>query len=323
VENQEFAGSNPAGGSDFIPSRMTPYRSCVAERFRAVLKSIPISMTIIVTGGSGRLGRQVIRELLAHRYDVLSLDRAAPATDECLSLIVDLTNADNVKRALKNADGVVHLGAYQAPGIVSDPETFGNNVTSAYNVLHAAAEFGIRRAVIASSTAAFGFLYAPKIFLPDYLPLDEKHPCKPQDPYGLSKVVGETIADSFARFRDLSIYNLRFPGVNFEPEFQGFAARYQDPAVKLGRFWSYIDARDAATACRLALEAPARGHQVLLVAAPTSTVREPTDELLSRYFPGVKKARADLRGNWSGVDSRKARELLGFQARHVWENYLR
>ena len=278
---------------------------------------------IVVTGGSGMLGREVIRELLAHGREVLSLDRTAPKNDICPSRIVDLTHPEEVARALSGTDGVIHLGAYQAPGIVSDPETFGNNVTASYNVLDAAAANGVGRVVLASSTAAFGFLYARKPIAPDYLPLDELHPCRPQDPYALSKVVAETTADAFARLSDMAIYSLRFPGVNFEPDFRGFAERFQDPGVKLGRFWSYIDVRDAAAACRLALEKPGRGHETLIVAAPTSTVAEPTDELLRRYFPGVKKARAELRGNWSGVDSARAREVLGFQAQHVWEKYLR
>lgn len=278
---------------------------------------------IVVTGGSGMLGRQVIRELLAHGWDVASIDRAQPVNDLCPSEIVDLTRAEDVSRALKGAEGVVHLGAYQAPGIVSDAETFSNNVAASYNVLHAAAENGLRRVVLASSTAAFGFLYARKSFAPDYLPLDETHPCKPQDPYGLSKIVAETAADAFARVHDMAIYSLRFPGINFDAYFRGFAARFQDPGVKLGRFWSYIDARDAAAACRLALDAPAKGHERLIVAAPTSTVADPTDELLRRYFPRVKKRRPELSGNWSGVDSARARAVLGFEAQHVWEKYLR
>src|SRR5690349_23711132 len=126
---------------------------------------------IVVTGGSGMLGRAVVRELLASGREALSIDRAAPKDDVCPSLIVDLTNAAEVARALAGADGVVHLGAYQAPGIVSDPETFANNVAASYNVLHAAAANGVRRAVLASSTAAFGFLYAREPFAPDYLPV--------------------------------------------------------------------------------------------------------------------------------------------------------
>ena len=278
---------------------------------------------IVVTGGSGMLGREVIRELLAHGFEVLSVDRAASKKEICASAIVDLTRADEVAAAFRGSDGVIHLGAYQAPGIVSDTETFSNNVIASYNVLHAAAANSVRRVVLASSTAAFGFLYARKAFEPDYLPLDENHPCRPQDPYSLSKVVAEATADAFVRVHDLAVVSLRFPGVNFEPDFHGFAERFQDPGVKLGRFWSYIDARDAASACRLALEEPTRGHTVLIAAAPTSTVAEPTDHLLRRYFPGVKKARPEFSGNWSGVDSTRAREVLGFEARHVWEKYLR
>jgi nucleoside-diphosphate-sugar epimerase len=281
-----------------------------------------MSQRIVVTGGSGRLGQHVIRELLDHQNDVLSLDRVEPPAKLCSSSIIDLTRYEDVRAALKGAGGVIHLGAYQAPGLAPDSETFTNNVTAVYNLLHAAAEIGVSRVVLASSTAAFGFLYAPKPFLPDYLPLDEKHRCKPQDPYGLSKVVGETIADSFVSFHDMSIASLRFPGVHFDLSYQSFAERWQGPGAKLGRFWSYIDARDAAAACRLALERDLRGHEIFLAAAPTSTVREPTDELMRRYFPGVKKSQPQLKGNWSGVDSAKARELLGFQARHVWENYL-
>jgi nucleoside-diphosphate-sugar epimerase len=281
-----------------------------------------MSQRIVVTGGSGRLGQHVIRELLDHQNDVLSLDRVEPPAKLCPSSIIDLTRYDDVRAALEGADGGVHLGAYQAPGLAPDSETFTNNVTAVYNLLHAAAEIGVRRVVLASSTAAFGFLYAPRPFLPDYLPLDEKHPCKPQDPYGLSKVVGETIADSFVSFLEISIASLRFPGVHFDLSYQSFAERWQDPGAKLGRFWSYIDARDAAAACRLALEADLRGHQIFLAAAPTSTVHEPTDELIRRYLPGVKKSRPEITGNWSGVDSTKAHELLGFEAKHVWENYL-
>lgn len=281
------------------------------------------NMKIVVTGGSGRLGQHVIRELQNHGHEVLSLDRVVPQTKLCPSWIADLTRAGDIYQAVRGADGMIHLAGYQAPDLAPDSETFGNNVTATYNVLHAAAALRVRKVVIASSTAAFGFLYARRPWLPEYLPLDEKHPCKPQDPYGLSKLVGEKIAGSFAEVDEISICSLRFPGINFDPSYQGFAERWQDPSIKLGRFWSYIDARDAACACRLALEAAVRGHEIFLVAAPTSTMRQPTDELMRVYLPGVKKARQDLNGNWSGVNSTRAQELLGFEAKHVWENYLR
>lgn len=279
-------------------------------------------MKVIVTGGSGRLGQHVVREFVEHGYEVLSLDRVAPRAPLSPSLIADLRDAGSLYEALSGADGIIHLGAYQKPGLVPDTETFSNNMTATYNVLKAAADLGVRHVAIASSVAAFGFLYAPRFWPPDYLPLDEHHPCQPQDPYGLSKLLGEKVADGFAASYAISILSLRFPGVNFDLSYASFPERWKDPGARLGGFWSYIDARDAATACRLALEVDLAGHRVLNFAASTSTMKEPTDELIQKYIPGVKKAKKGLTGNWSGMDSSMAETLLGFKAKHTWEKYL-
>lgn len=279
-------------------------------------------MKVIVTGGSGRLGQHVVRALVEHGYEVLSLDRVAPPAPLSPSWIADLRDAGSLYEALSRADGIIHLGAYQKPGLVPDTETFSNNMTATYNVLKAAADLGVGHVVIASSIAAFGFLYAARIWPPDYLPLDEHHPCQPQDPYGLSKLLGEKVADSFAASHAICILSLRFPGVNFDLSYANFPERWKDPGARLGGFWSYIDARDAATACRLALEVDLAGHRVLNVATSTSTMKEPTDELIQKYIPGVKKAKKGLGGNWSGMDSSAAETLLGFKAKHTWEKYL-
>jgi nucleoside-diphosphate-sugar epimerase len=279
---------------------------------------------IVVTGGSGRLGQLVIKELLAHGYQVLSLDRMVPSEKLCTSWIADLRRAGDLYEALEAAHGVVHLGAYQAPGLAPDSETFSNNVTATYNVLKAASDLEVKRAVIASSTAAFGFIYARKKFLPEYLPLDEEHPATPQDPYGLSKVVGEQIADATARLHpEMTISSLRFPGVNFDLSYELIRERWKDPGVRANTAWAYIDGRDAATACRLALEAKFTGHEVMIVAAPRSSMRESTGELIKRHLGKRIPTHPGLKGNWSGVSSAKAKRLLGFKAAHLWEQYLK
>jgi nucleoside-diphosphate-sugar epimerase len=279
-------------------------------------------MKIVVTGGSGRLGGFAIRELLQCGHDVLSLDLVAPQTRLCPSWIVDLRRAGDLYQALKGADGVIHLGAYMAPGLAPDTETFSNNVDATYNVVKTAGDLDVRHVVLASSVAAYGFIYAARIWPPDYLPLDESHPCRPQDPYGLSKVVGEQIADSFASYLPLSIVSLRLPGINFDTSYATFAERWRTPTLRLGGFWTYIDARDAATACRLAVEASFDGHEVFNVAAPTTFMREPTAELLQRYVPGVKRIKKGLDGNWSPMDSSKAEQVLGFKPEHAWQTYV-
>jgi nucleoside-diphosphate-sugar epimerase len=274
---------------------------------------------IVVTGGSGRLGQYTVRELLAHDHDVLSLDRVPAPEPLCRSWVAELTRAGDLYQALKDADGVIHLAAWQAPGLTPDTETFANNVSATYNVLKAATDLGVGRAVLASSVAAYGFSYAPRMPTPEYLPLDEEHPCRPQDPYGLSKIIGETLADSFTRLAPISIASLRLAGVNFDPTYQRYVERWSRPTERLGSFWCYVDARDAAVACRLAVEVPLTGHEVLNISAPTSLMREPTADLLKRLVPDLPRIKEGFSGNWSGMDPAKAARVLGFHTEHLME----
>jgi nucleoside-diphosphate-sugar epimerase len=278
---------------------------------------------IVVTGGSGRLGQFVIRDLLARGYQVLSLDKVPPREKICPSWLADLRQSGDLFEALKSAYGIVHLGAYQAPNLAPDAETLSNNVSSTYNVLRAAADSRVKKVVLASSTAAFGFIYAAKLWAPDYLPLDEQHPSNPQDSYGLSKVLGEKIADSIVSVsRGMTISSLRFPGVNFDLTYESFRDRWRNPPARANGFWTYIDARDAATTCRLALEAKFTGHEVFIASAPNNCMIQPTLELVKKYLPKGAKIKKVAGTHWSCVDSAKARRVLGFKPAHVWQDYI-
>jgi nucleoside-diphosphate-sugar epimerase len=279
---------------------------------------------VVVTGGSGRLGQFVIRDLLAHEYQVLSLDKVPPREKLCPSWLADLRHGGDLFEALKDAYGIIHLGAYQAPNLAPDGETLSNNVSATYNVLRAAADMHVKRVVIASSTAAFGFIYATKLWAPEYLPLDEDHPSKPQDSYGLSKVLGEQIADSLVTLhKDMTISSLRFPGVNFDLSYESFRDRWRNPRSRTSGFWTYIDARDAAMACRLALEAKFTGHEVFIASAPKNCMIQPTLELVKKYLPKGAKIKKIAGTHWSCVASGKARRMLGFKPEHVWQNHLK
>jgi len=279
---------------------------------------------IVITGGSGRLGQFVIRDLLANGYQVLSLDRVPPREKLCPSWLVDLRQAGDLFEALKGAYGIVHLGAYQAPNLASDAETISNNVSATYNVLRAAADSKVTRVVIASSTAAFGFIYAKNLWAPEYLPLDESHPSKPQDSYGLSKVLGEQIADSMVSvYKEMTVSSLRFPGVNFDLSYESFRERWRNPPSRTSGFWTYIDARDAAMTCRLALEAKFQGHEVFIASAAKNCMIQPTLELVQKYLPKGAKIRKTPGTHWSCVDSAKARRMLCFNPQHLWQDYLK
>jgi nucleoside-diphosphate-sugar epimerase len=235
-----------------------------------------------------------------------------------------LRQAGDLFEALKDAYGIVHLGAYQAPNLASDAETISNNVSATYNVLRAAADSKVARVVIASSTAAFGFIYAKNLWAPEYLPLDESHPSKPQDSYGLSKVLGEQIADSMVSvYKEMTVSSLRFPGVNFDLSYESFRERWRNPPSRTSGFWTYIDARDAAMTCRLALEAKFQGHEVFIASAAKNCMIQPTLELVQKYLPKGAKIRKTSGTHWSCVDSAKARRMLCFNPQHLWQDYLK
>ena len=276
----------------------------------------------VVTGGSGRLGSMTVEAMLAAGYEVLNLDAMRPREKLCESWTADLTRSGDLFEAFDGADSLIHLAAYQAPTEAADSVIFGNNVTASYNVLRAAAQTGIRRVVMASSVAAYGFIYAPRIWDPETLPLDEDYPCRPMDSYSLSKVFGEQLADSFVATSGMSVASLRIAGVNFDLSYASFPERWTDPARLLGGLWSYVDARDAAEACRLAAEAKIVGHRVYNIAAATSRDPTPTEELVRKFFPGTR-IRDGMAGCWGGLDVARARDELGFATEHHWQDYLR
>ena len=96
-------------------------------------------MKIVVTGGSGQLGRQVVAELCAAGHAVLSVDRQPHPDGHSPARIGNLLDPAVLLDACAGADGLVHLAAHIAPNIASDTATFNDNTQMTYNALHAAA----------------------------------------------------------------------------------------------------------------------------------------------------------------------------------------
>jgi len=100
---------------------------------------------VVVTGGSGKLGRAVVDELLDHGYEVVNIDHVPPAAPRCPYTRIDLTDYGQTFEALSgidarypSVDAVVHLAAIPGPGAAANAATFANNVTASYNVFAAA-----------------------------------------------------------------------------------------------------------------------------------------------------------------------------------------
>jgi UDP-glucose 4-epimerase len=171
-----------------------------------------------------------------------------------------------------------------------------------------------------SSLTIYGFYYPTRFFTPDYLPVDEAHPLAPQDPYSISKLAGERSCDAFAHRSGMQIASLRFAGISADLTQGNLLERRKNPLRWAGPLWTYIDVRDAALACRLAVESDFSGHEAFNICAPNTIMTQPTAELAKEYFPDVK-LRASREGNWSGYSCQKAREMLGFTARYLLENH--
>ncbi len=307
-------------------------------------------MRVAVTGSAGRLGRYVTGSLARDGHTVIPLDlarddaalpeeaihpEAAPSsTGPSDAAPVDLTDPEAVQRALQGAEAVIHLarerfpyteqglydpatGTWKTPDVAGDSGRFQRNVAMTYNVLAGGVSLGIRKFVIGSSLAVYGLYYPLCPTPPDYLPVDEDHPRRPQDPYGLSKLASETLCDGFARGSGARIASLRFAGIADHRVYERLTKRREDPMSRgTGSFWSYVDVRDAATACQLALTATLEGHEAFNICAPTTYLTTPTHELLARYLPGVRNMAFPKDANYCGYATDKAREALGFGTRH-------
>ena len=153
-------------------------------------------MRIVVTGGTGKAGRWTVRDLREHGHDVLNVDVVPDGNAQDKFILGDLTDLGQVHDVLVGADAVVHLAAIPAPGLRPEGETFRINGLSTYNVFQAAVARGVGRVVWASSETVLGLPFDRP---PDFAPIDETIEPRPESSYSLSKLVGETMAEQFAR----------------------------------------------------------------------------------------------------------------------------
>ena len=282
-------------------------------------------MRVLVTGGSGRLGRFVLRDLVDHGHQAVNADRQRPLAEPPVPPSVrfvqtDLGDVGQVAGAMVGCDAVIHLGAIPAPYGHSDQVVFANNTQATFAVLQAGTLLGLRRAVIASSISALGTAWAPAPFPPRYAPVDEAHPLLVHDAYGLSKEVDERTAEMFHRRTGIGVAALRFHWVALPEEAAARAAQLAaDPAADdwWRLLWGYVDTRDAAIACRLALEAPDLGFEAYNVTAADTLSNLPTEDLIRRFAPAVE-LRAPIPGTESAFSLAKARRQLGYEPRHSW-----
>ena len=281
-----------------------------------------MAQRICVTGATGKAGRAVVAELLDHGYDVAATDVAVTRADrEQGTLRADLTDYGQASETLTGAEAVVHLANIPAPGLSTPAVTFNANVTMNFNVFQAAAHLRLSRVVWASSETTLGL---PFDVPPRYAPVDEEHYPVPTSAYALSKVASETVAGHIARWSGIPFVALRFSNIMTPADYHEFPSFWADPRLRKWNLWAYIDERDMAAACRLALEAPAEAVEdspAFIIAAADTVMNRPTAGLLAEVFPGVRLTReVGEFGTLLAID--RARQVLGFEPRHSWRDHV-
>ena len=214
-------------------------------------------MRVAVTGGSGKLGRSVVRRLSEDGHEVTNLDRTGTRGRGFTE--VDLRDYGQVVDVLLGLedrhagfDAVVHLAAIPAPGHAPDAATFENNMQATYNVFQAARRAGIKKIVYASSETVLGL---PFDVDPPYIPVDEEYPARPESTYSLVKHLEEQMAIQLTRWDpELSITGLRFSNVMDPEDYEEFPGFDADARLRKWNLWGYIDGRDGAQAVARALE---------------------------------------------------------------------
>jgi nucleoside-diphosphate-sugar epimerase len=276
-------------------------------------------MRIVVTGGSGKLGRAVVAELHAHGHEVWNVD-LVPSRDSAARFTrVDLTDMGQVYELFRGidegwdrVDGLVHLAAIPGPAQVPNAALFANNIRGSYDVFAAARHAGIRNVVWASSETVLGLPFDTPP------PLDEEYPVRPETAYSLAKALDEEMARHFCRWDpQLKMIGLRFSNVMEPADYAAFPSYQDDPRKRSWNLWSYVDARDGAQAVRLGLELTGTGVQVFIVANADTCMERPSLDLAREVYPDVPVTR-EVGTHETLLSIDKARRVLGYEPRHTW-----
>ena len=280
-------------------------------------------MIIAVTGGSGKLGRSVVRRLIEDGHQVTNLDRTGERGPGFTQ--VDLRNYGQVVDVFLGLedrhagfDAVVHLAAIPAPGHAPDAATFENNMQSSYNVFQAARRAGIKKIVYASSETVLGL---PFDVDPPYIPVDEEYPARPESTYSLVKHLEEQMAIQLTRWDpDLSITGLRFSNVMDPADYEEFPSFDADATLRKWNLWGYIDGRDGAQAVARALEHAQPGFEAFIIANEDTVMGRSSASLAAEVFPNVPVVK-ELGEHETMLSIGKAKRLLGYSPEHSWRHY--
>ena len=171
---------------------------------------------ILVTGGAGYIGSHCVMALLEKGFDVVVYDNLSTGHLETINKLKkygklsfvqgDLLHESYLKSLFKqySIDAVIHFAAFSQVGesVINPKKYYVNNVVGTLNLLNSMVEYNVKKIVFSSTAATYGE--------PEYIPIDEKHPQNPINPYGQSKLMIEKIMDDYDKAYGLKSVRLRY-----------------------------------------------------------------------------------------------------------------
>jgi UDP-glucose 4-epimerase len=294
-------------------------------------------MKVLITGASGKVGRFVIREV-ATAHDVVLMSRSQPDSEfSRLSWIQgDLNSFADCEQAVQGVEAIQHIGAQpwptDHPSLRAEAErkglpfdaTFKTNMLGTYYLLQAAVAAGSKIFVMAGSNCALGhgFRLSKAPFPLQALPIDETHPCYPEDSYSYTKRAAEDLLATATRAFGIRTYVTRISGV-CPPERRQAMAREARPTAGWDPWmWCWVGAEDVGRAHRLIMEAGAElpPHDVYYLNADDTSAFEPSLDLVDRFRPDLRPLVTDLEGHASLFSNKKLQRAVGWRHETSWRD---
>lgn len=287
---------------------------------------IPRAERVLVTGGAGLVGRHLVGALAAEGFSVGVLDLAEPDLLVEAYHRADVTDPAALAPIIPAWDSVVHLAALLPRAGASPEELYRVNAYGTFCVAEACVRGGVARLIYCSSDAVLGFALGEGLPDPRFLPVDEDHPARPVDPYGLSKLAGEDACRAAAARSDLRILALRAPWVWVPEEYDIYREYTAEPARPdwIRDLWAYIHVADLAAVVSMALiTKDLQPFEALFVAAADNGTELSSRTLIREYLSGVPRINGTFGRRESFISSERARARLAFVPKMSWMEFLR
>ena len=297
-------------------------------------------MRVLITGASGNLGAYIIRELM-DQHELVLFARKQPADEFSRFPWVqgDLNSFADCQRALVGGiEAIQHIGAQPWPtdhpnlraqantqGIPFDV-TFKSNMLGVYNLMQAAMEAEVKTVIMAGSNCALGhgFRISGTPFPLENLPIDEEHPCYPEDSYSFTKRTGEDLLHSYTRAYGIRTYVTRIAGICPLARRQEMAQNATEVTGWSDWLWCWVGSEDVARAHRLLMEASMDSstdlppHDVYYLNADDTSLLEPSRDVIAEFRPVLVPLAENLDGHQSFFSNEKLKRAVGWQHTTSW-----